>query len=282
MANQLSMTMLYGCHHFQPAQVSSSTCSWKMAQMSEVSGGYQKNVSLNIPSSGGDRVTIDLADLSAIEAQNLQDRHITKCHLYQYKCKINESPDVPLFMHETGNAEVGSNGQEGKWRFRISMFFTAFKCKTLFAISIVPKNPTVMQTWYLKKACLHDPLYDICVSSVSATHGEEIHDGTTVRNAQAEDFKGGFIKPFQAYYTNNYRPTVDLTNLPQLVQVEPIFDNQDLTGIVATYPVSSQNSIHSILSDFIQDTEATHLGLLTLNPQQQRTEQRIFMKTNND
>lgn len=276
------MTMLYGCQHYKPAQISSSTCSWNMAQLSQASGGYQKNASSNSSSSEVNGVTISLADLSAIEAQNLQDRHITECHLYQYKCKINESPDAPLFMHETGNTEVGPNGREGKWRFRISMFFTAFKCKTLFAISIVPKNPSVMQTWYLKKPCLHDPLYDMCKSGVSIKNGEEIHDGTTQRNAQAKDFKGGFIKPFQAYYTNNYRPTVDLTNLPQFVQVEPIFDNQDLTNIVATYPIPSQNSIHSILSDFIQDTEATHLGLLMLNPQQQRAEQRVFTKPNID
>lgn len=274
--NGVSFTLLYGCYHYEPTVAEKEDCSSNMRFLSKASHGYQRDV-VEIPVNGGvGNVYFNLADFNALQSEHLEDKHITESQIFKHTCTLNKRYGFLPFIYERDEKEWSEQEIESiTWFPRIMMFSTAFKCGDIFAISIVPKNPSIQQTWYLKKAKIHDPLYDFCRWSEGTKKDYACTDGSDQRDPQPEDWQGGFIKPFENYYSNDHRSTIDLGRLPPTAKCEHLSNQQDVERVVSLHdPQTSQEAIKSILNQFLLDSEATHLGLLTLNPHQQW----IFLK----
>jgi hypothetical protein len=54
------------------------------------------------------------------------------------------------------------------------------------------------------------------------------------------------------------------------LEIELLTNPEDVEAIVQDYPEQTKPFASSILNSFLEDKEATHVGLLTLNPHQQR------------
>jgi len=280
MANIISLSTLYGCYYYRPSQIVKADCGSTMREMSTLSNGYQND---HIPLKLNNRdVNISLPNLNAFQAHNIKDRHITSCHLVKYQCKLQHAPDKATFIFERDKKNwTEKEFEQGIWDPRIQLMDAAYKCSHIFAVSIVPKDSSIEQTWYLKKALIHNAYADYCKSCSSETFGDQTSDSTNNEIPKLSDFQGGFIKPFTSYHSTSYRPTIDLDHLPPTVKPEVLINQYDVKDIVNNhYPEQVQSEISEILNCFLEDQHAEAIGLLSFDPHNPHagSQQRIFFK----
>lgn len=262
MSNAITISLLYGCSDYQPPSIPDTNCGRNDEKIGALSEGYQKNnLTLSI---NGENLSFDLADLNSLRSKRLTEKHFTKCHLYKYKCKKDAIPSSLPFIYER-DKKVWTDEElyeVGTWYPRMRLFFAAYKCEDIFSVSIVPKNSSIKQTWYLKKTFIYENLYQYCQGGEEQRFGNSYHNGMAKpEDPQPKDFQGGFIKPFPTYYSDSYRPTIENTDDAKLIS-----NQNDIDEAIQVYPERSQIQVGSLLSIFLEDTEATHIGIVSLNP----------------
>src|ERR1700676_4096653 len=97
MANIISLSTLYGCHYYQPVKILEIECGPTMRRMSDISNEYlNDHVQCDLNNLD---INFSLLDLN-IGLKARKDRHVTKCNLVKYQCKLQQAPDSPLFIFE--------------------------------------------------------------------------------------------------------------------------------------------------------------------------------------
>ncbi len=155
-----------------------------------------------------------------------------------YEIKMEaRSEDAPyIYERDTLNND--------RWNQRVKMINEAHQCAHLFALSILPVNPNITQTWYYKNSRTY--------------HGEIVRGITQTRHLTPSMGKiKGFIQPFLGY-NGHYSPEFDENNLATM---SPIILPDDIDEKI------ENTSLRNIARSFLEDKQSESIGLTLLQPQ---------------
>lgn len=145
------------------------------------------------------------------------------------------------------------------WNPRILMLQTAYRCRSIFTVSVVPTNPDIRQTLYQKHILQPAPAwFDPNLSYVPEFIVRVIYDNhsETVTESKNESKKlTGFLKPFDTYNCSVYTPD-PIFNTIQAVVLESC---NDLPACV-----KSITALSAVLLYFLADQESQSIGITCL------------------
>lgn len=158
----------------------------------------------------------------------------------------------------------------------------AHQTHSIFAVSIVPINPDILQPWYYKKCFLSAKLtpenaetigkwFEFGVPSFSDTarSGCKTTNSRNVLTGQKpSEIYAGFYKPFSTFSSEVAGAQLDPDNLPLSVRKTYVFSQRELDeSINSIEDQDLQNSIRKIIELFVNDLNAKGLGVTILQRQ---------------
>jgi len=176
----------------------------------------------------------------------------------------DEAPQSCPGMYERNPVHAA---ERDKWQPRINMFETAYQTEQIFAISIVPKNPSMRQTWYQKRILKTTPDYFFHGSTSTKIKHSECF--TRVQTDEQMPIKQpGFIEPFSAFSSAKFGADPTFSNSERVRQVwlQTRLDVENALVEVGELPLKTQ--LTTILTHFLIDTEAKSVGLIFRNGEQ--------------
>lgn len=214
--------------------------------------------------------------------------------------KMNEEPNIEILVISSGQLrsatkikELEFNLHEEKlleserdgWQPRINLMQQAFAEKNIFAISIVPFDPTIHQTWYTKKHTSsfevnpgasiindkkiidHFGFLPLKEQAETENMSELISDQSTQKadpNNPPKIFTG-FFKPFSTFSSAIATPEFDPENLPiNVKKIQAFSDKEVKKSLSEIKNIDLKDRIENIFWSFIEDDNAKGLGLTIL------------------
>lgn len=269
MINYFSHEIIWGQSEYIPGKLSAHECSDNYQDAVDCSDSYQNLNPVVEYNHVLGSTQVPLSDIHKAAIENLKDQYVTKCYGREIEGGLSLKQKTIQSIYERNQKKWTEEELDNcTWHPRIKMFWKAYQCNEIFALSIVPKDASKLQTWYAKSLISYYPNFpeDAYVNSV-----KNFSNSDTVYQLNPANFKPGFIKPFQNHSSEGAFSTIDLDNLAPELQIECLSNPEDVDAIVQQdYLEHTQDVVKSVLNSFLEDSEASHIGLLMTNPNQQK------------
>lgn len=167
--------------------------------------------------------------------------------------------------------EIYENGLKNKeeWEARIRMIELAAENADVFALSIVPVDPSIEQTLYFRNgfAYLEASKYGKTYTTTGDTTTTEQEDP----DKPAPVLKG-FVKPYPTFTSNLAAPDETPSMRCEVNRIE------DIDKHLADIEPSLKERMHDIVEAFLVDQHASQLGTITLKPSERLVQRKLFVK----
>jgi hypothetical protein len=252
-----------------------------------------------------DKVMSGHTNLSKMEQEDLRVK-MEALIINEYRAKekadlrMNKNPEEEICVISIGKSYSAAEIKELEFNFhedklpeservgrlpRINLMQQAFDAKNIFAISIVPFDPTIHQTWYTQKhmsgfevntgtSGINDnkiidlfgflPLKEETKKGKIERFGYDKSDQKADPNKPPKIFTG-FFKPFSTFSSEVATPEFDPENLPFNVKKINAFSEKEVKKSISEIKnIELKDRIENIFWSFIEDDNAKGLGLTIL------------------
>lgn len=205
-------------------------------------------------------IPLDYKDSKMEENTFYNDSNMT---MSRWLSSSNGFEDVP-FIYERNLTD-----NKAHWKPRIDMLETAFATNLLFSISIVPKSPSIIQTWHQQKATEE---YD-----TEKYFQVEKDDLTREVPILKDNRYQGFLKPYFDYQSIQHPHD---QNFKPINKISLSFENEIEDHLEKIESENLKKGLKATLIHFLNDSEAKQIGLLYLQPDHasEKTQRAIFVK----
>lgn len=208
------------------------------------------------------------------QQENLEGIDVAKVYMRQWARTRNIRKDRLPFIFERDHKVYQSESEKRQWQSRIRLFEkVASATGFVFSISIVPTDPSILQSWYYKKSYkINEDLADL-PDAESQEFLESNCDENSISSNPPPTFRG-FTKPYLQFDSKDFGADIDPMNPDRFVEQHYVSSKESIQEAIRDIRSEElQTTTSDILDSFMVDENAAEMSLILLEPNEDTSKQ---------